>query len=129
MMGNFATRSGTRPFRLNTAVGRVWRGSCGELRCQEEGSCPCPSAASVWSVSIAREEPEQIVFLAVFAFLFSCGSPNGQVRDVIDDISEGLPVSLVKHGLVDGWKASMVVLAHLVRLCCKLRGVFCCRQL
>ena len=34
--------------------------------------------------------------------------------DVLDDSSEGLPVSLVKHGLVDGWKASMIILAHLV---------------
>ena len=34
--------------------------------------------------------------------------------DVLDDNSEDLPVSLVKHGLVDGWKASMIILAHLV---------------
>ena len=87
-------------------------------------------AASVWSFSIAWEEPEQIVFLAVYSFLLSCGCPNGQVRDVIDDSSEGLPVSLVEHRLVDGWKARLVVLAHLVRLSVQTEEeVFCCRQL
>jgi hypothetical protein len=34
--------------------------------------------------------------------------------DVLDDSSEGLPVSLVKHGFVDGRKASMIILGHLV---------------
>ena len=34
--------------------------------------------------------------------------------DTLDDSSEDLPVSLVKHGLVDGRKASMIILAHLV---------------
>ena len=48
------------------------------------------------------------------AFLFSCSCPDSQVLDVLDDSSEGLPVSLVKHGLVDGWSASMIILAHLV---------------
>ena len=43
-----------------------------------------------------------------------CGCPDSQVFDVLDDSSEALPVSLVKHGLVDGWKASMIILAHLV---------------
>ena len=36
--------------------------------------------------------------------------------DVLDDSCEGLPVSLVKHGLVDGRNASIIVHAHLVRL-------------
>ena len=71
-------------------------------------------AASVWSISVAREKPEKVVLLAVDSFLLSCGCPNGQVRDVIDDSSEGLPVSIVEHGLVDGWKASMIILAHFV---------------
>ena len=71
-------------------------------------------AASVWSFAIAWKEPEQVVFLAVFALLFSCSCPDSEVLDVLDDSSEGLPVSLVKHGLVDGWKASMIILAHLV---------------
>ena len=33
---------------------------------------------------------------------------------------EGLPVSLVKHGLVDGRKAIFFLLAHLVRLSVEL---------
>ena len=73
-------------------------------------------AASVWSFAIAWKEPEQVVFLAVFSFLLSCCGPNSQVLDILDDSSEGLPVSLVKHGLVDGWKASVIILAHLVLL-------------
>ena len=71
-------------------------------------------AASVWSISVAREKPEKIVLLAVDSFLLSCGCPNGQVRDVIYDSSEGLPVSVVEHGLVDGRKASMIIVGHLV---------------
>jgi len=71
-------------------------------------------AASVWSFAITWKEPEQVVFPAVLALLFSCCCPDSQVLDVLDDSSEGLPVSLVKHGLVDGWKASMIILAHLV---------------
>ena len=43
--------------------------------------------------------------------------------DVLDDSSEGLPVSLVKHGLVDGRKAIFFLLAHLVRLSVELRGL------
>ena len=35
--------------------------------------------------------------------------------DVLDDSSEGLPVSLVKHGLVDG-PTCFILLAHLVCL-------------
>jgi len=73
-------------------------------------------AASALSFAVSWEEPEQVIFLAVFAFLFSCSCPDGQVRDIIDDSSEGLPVSLVEHGLVDCWKASMIILAHLVCL-------------
>ena len=69
-------------------------------------------AASAFSFAVAR--PEQVVFLAVVSLLFSCCSPDSQVLDVIDDCGEGLPVSLVQHVLVDGRKASMTVLAHLV---------------
>jgi len=71
-------------------------------------------AASVWSISVAREKPEKVVLLAVDSFLLSCGCPNGQVRDVIYDSSEGLPVSVVEHGLVDSRKASLSIFAHLV---------------
>jgi len=48
------------------------------------------------------------------AFFLSRGGPDSQVLDVLDDSDEGLPVSLVEHVLVDGRKASMIVLAHLV---------------
>ena len=88
--------------------------SCGELRRQEEESCYVHLAASAFSFAVAWEELEQFIFLAVFAFLFSCRCPDSQILDVLDDNSEGLPVSLVKYGLVDGWKASMIILAHLV---------------
>ena len=71
-------------------------------------------AASALSFAIAWKEPEQIIFLAVFALLFSCSCPDSEVLDVLDDSSEGLPVSLVKHGLVEGRKASMIILAHLI---------------
>ena len=43
--------------------------------------------------------------------------------DVLDDSSEGLPVSLVKHGLVDGRKAIFFLLAHLVRLSVRFGGL------
>ena len=36
--------------------------------------------------------------------------------DVLDDSGEGLPVSLVKFGLVDGREASVIIVVHLVRL-------------
>ena len=39
-----------------------------------------------------------------------------------DDSSEGLSVSLVKHGLVDGRKARLVIFAHLVRLLVQTEG-------
>jgi len=71
-------------------------------------------AASAFSFAVAREQPEQVVFLAVFSFLFSCCCPDSQVLDVLDNCGEGLPVSLVEHVLVDGRKACMIVLAHLV---------------
>ena len=43
--------------------------------------------------------------------------------DVLDDSSEGLPVSLVKHGLVDGREAIFFLVVHLVCLSVKLRGL------
>jgi len=57
---------------------------------------------SAFSFAVAKEQPEQVVFLAVFSFLFCCGCPDSQVPDVLDDCGEGLPVSLVEHVLVDG---------------------------
>ena len=71
-------------------------------------------AASIWSFAIAWKEPEQVGFFAVFALFFSCSCPDSQILDVLDDNSECLSVSLVKHALVDGWKASTIILAHLV---------------
>jgi len=71
-------------------------------------------AASAFSFAVAREQPEQVIFLAIVALFFSCCGPDSQVLDVLDDISEGLPVSLVEHVLVDGRKASMIVPPHLV---------------
>jgi len=71
-------------------------------------------AASAFSFSVAREQPEQVIFLSIVAFFFSRGGPDSQFLDVLDDSCEGLPVSLVEHVLVDGWKASMIILAHLV---------------
>jgi len=71
-------------------------------------------AASAFSFAVSREQPDQVVFLAVYSLLLSCYCPESQVLDVLDDCCEGLPVSLVKHVLVDGRKASMIVLAHLV---------------
>jgi len=71
-------------------------------------------AAYAFSFAVAREQPEQVVFLAIIPFLFSCCGPDSQVLDVLDDCGEGLPVSLVEHVLVDGRKASIIVLAHLV---------------
>ena len=56
----------------------------------------------------------KLYFLPSSPFFLSCSGPYSQVLDVLDDNSEGLPVSLVKHGFVDGWKASMIILAHLV---------------
>ena len=42
---------------------------------------------------------------------------NGKIGDVIDDSSEGLPVCVVEHDLVDGRETSLItVLPHLVRL-------------
>ena len=73
-------------------------------------------AASAFSFAVAWKQPEKVIFLAVFSFLFSCSCPDSQVLDVFDDSSEGLPVSLVKQGVVDGWKASMIILAHLVEV-------------
>ena len=61
-----------------------------------------------------RSQSRLYFFLAVFALFFSCSCPDSEVLDVLDDSSEGLPVSLVKHGFVDGWKASMIILTHLV---------------
>ena len=37
-------------------------------------------------------------------------------------VVEGLPVSVVEHGLVDGRKTSMVILPHLVRLLMQTEG-------
>ena len=71
-------------------------------------------AASAFSFAVAREQPEQVVLLAVFSLLLSCCCPHSQVLDVLVDCGEGLPVSLVEHVLVDGRKASLIVLAHLV---------------
>jgi len=68
-------------------------------------------AASAFSFAVA---PEHVVLLAVFSFLFSCCCPDCQVLDVLDNCAEGLPVSPVENVLVDGRKASMIVLAHLV---------------
>ena len=70
-------------------------------------------AVSAFSFAVAREQPKQVVFLAVVSLLFSCCSPDSQVLGVLDDCGEGLPVSLVEHVVVDGRKASMIVLAHL----------------
>ena len=41
--------------------------------------------------------------------------PNGEIGDVIDDSSEGLPVSVFEHDLVDSREASLIaaILAHL----------------
>ena len=78
--------------------------------------------ASVRPISISRQKPEQIVLFAVDSLFLSCGCPNGQVRDVIDDCSEGLPVSVVEHGLVDGRKTNMVILPHLVLLLMQTEG-------
>ena len=56
----------------------------------------------------------RLYFLPSSPFFLSCSGPDSQVLDVLDDCGEGLPVSLVEHVLVDGRKASMIVLAHLV---------------
>jgi len=71
---------------------------------------------SAFSCAVAREQPEQVVFLVIVSFLFSCCGADRQVLYVLDDCGEGLPVSLLEHVLVDGRKASMIVLAHLVNV-------------
>jgi len=58
-------------------------------------------AASAFSFAVLREQPEQVVFLAVYSLLLSCFCPYSQSLDVFDDCGEGLPVSLVEHVLVD----------------------------
>jgi len=70
--------------------------------------------ASAFSFAVLREQPKQVVFIAVYSLLLSCCCPDSQVLDVLDDCGKGLPVSLVEHVLVDRWKVSMIVLAHLV---------------
>ena len=72
-------------------------------------------AASVRSISISEQKPEQIVLLAVDALFLRSSGPNGEIGDVIDDNSEGLPVSVVEQGLVDGRETSFTF-PHLVRL-------------
>jgi len=71
-------------------------------------------AASAFSFAVAREQPEQVIFLAIIPLLFSRSGPDSQVLDVFDDSGESLPVSLVEHVLVDRRKASMIVVVHLV---------------
>ena len=74
---------------------------CGELRRQEEEIVHVHLAASAFSFAVAWEQPEQVIFLAVFAFLLSNSDPDSQVLNVFDDSGEGLPVSLVEHVFVD----------------------------
>ena len=79
-------------------------------------------AASVRPISVSEQKSQQIVLLSVYSLFFGCGGPNGEIGDVIDDSSEGLPVSVVEHGLVDGRETSLITMfAHLVRLSVELR--------
>ena len=58
-------------------------------------------AASAFSFAVAREQPEQGIFLAIVPLLLSRSGPDSQVLDVFDDSGEDLPVFLVEHVLVD----------------------------
>ena len=74
---------------------------------------PRPSGPSL---SLGRSQ-RRLYFFPSVPFFFGGGGPNGEIGDVIDDSSEGLPVSVVEHGLVDGRETSLItVFAHLVRL-------------
>ena len=74
-------------------------------------------AASFRSVPVSGQKPKKVVFLPVCSFFFGGGGPNGKIGDVIDDSSEGLPVSVVEHDLVDCRETSLItVFDHLVRL-------------